>query len=66
MRKHAYVENAKDAIRSDPSCGFNCEPVPEEDSQFNIFFLSHCCSAKIVTEDGSDWTAEIVEGNPEP
>jgi hypothetical protein len=66
MRKHAYIENENKAWCSDESCGFRCTPVPEEDSQFNTFFLSDCCSAKIVEEDGSEWTAEICEGNPEP
>jgi hypothetical protein len=64
MRKHAYVENADKAYCKD--CEFRCEPTPEEDSQFNTFFLSHCCSSEIVEEDGREWVAEIVEGSPEP
>jgi hypothetical protein len=64
MRKHAYIENENKAWCK--SCEFRCTPTPEEDSQFNTFFLSHCCSADIVGEDGSEWEAVICDGSPEP
>jgi hypothetical protein len=65
MRKHAYIENADKAYCKD--CGFRCEPMPEEDSRHNTFFLSDCCSEKIVEEDlETEWVADIVDGRPEP
>jgi hypothetical protein len=75
MRKHAYIENESDAHCSE--CEFRCEPicdsgifghdgVPGGLHSYGEEWTSQCCSAKIVEEDGSEWTADVVEGCPEP
>ena len=64
MAKQVYVENADEAWCSE--CTFRCNPSPEEDSRFNTFYLSDCCSADIVDGEGRAWEADVQEGNPEP
>lgn len=59
-----YIANPDAAICFE--CRDSCIPVPEEDTQFNTYYLSHCHSAELIDEDGQLWEADIQSGEPEP
>lgn len=60
----SYIANREDAYCRD--CREQCDISLEPDGRFNEVYLSRCCSADLVTIDGSVFEPEIIQGREEP